>query len=555
MNEYDIEEAFQEIEEELINSMIRNMKRHRAEETEEGIEWEQWQVKQLQALERYKRENSKRFQSKFSDINSKIDEIIRKSRDMGNMEQEIELLEMMKKGLFGNLVPEVSETVAEFFRLNDRKLEALVKATRENMVKAETAMLRMANDQYRKTIFNAQVYANTSAGTYEKAVDMATRDFLSRGINCIEYANGARVCIDQYVKMAIQTANKRAYLAGEGEKRKEWGISTVIMNKRGAACPKCVKFAGKVLIDDIWSGGSAKDGDYPLMSAAIQKGLYHPNCKDKHTTYIEGISEEPKPLSKSEIELNSKQYTIQQQQKYYERQVRKYKRLEEGSLDEENQRKYREKRIEWQNKNKILVNEHRDILRENYEAYRTRGVPLAEKEAFKKNDYELYEKYKKILGEEESFNTFESFQKMKYTNTEEWKLTKYNYKLQNSIRSGSKLPLIEYNKLHIDEAKYKGYLFNPNNANGFAKGKAFESRLGYSEKNYRELDELIKSNIGKFPAISKGSTEFGEKYEVNMVLRGLTGKQAKVKVGIMVDKVKNIPRLTTVFIDKLKEGD
>ena len=113
----------------------------------------------------------------------------------------------------------------------------------------------------------------------------------------------------------------------------------------------------------------------------------------------------------------------------------------------------------------------------------------------------------------------------------------------------------EYNKLHIDEAKYKGYLFNPNNANGFAKGKAFESRLGYSEKNYRELDELIKSNIGKFPAISKGSTEFGEKYEVNMVLRGLTGKQAKVKVGIMVDKDKNIPRLTTVFIDKLKEGD
>ena len=39
MNEYDIAAAFQAIEEELIASMIRNMDRHRAEETKEGYEW------------------------------------------------------------------------------------------------------------------------------------------------------------------------------------------------------------------------------------------------------------------------------------------------------------------------------------------------------------------------------------------------------------------------------------------------------------------------------------------------------------------------------------
>ena len=36
-------------------------------------------------------------------------------------------------------------------------------------------MLRMVNDQYRRIIYNAQVYANTGAVTYEKAVDMATK--------------------------------------------------------------------------------------------------------------------------------------------------------------------------------------------------------------------------------------------------------------------------------------------------------------------------------------------------------------------------------------------
>ncbi|SHM95658.1 toxin 50 [Anaerosporobacter mobilis DSM 15930] len=517
MNEYDIEEAFQEIEEELINSMIRNMKRHRVEEVKEGIEWEQWQVKQLQALERYKRENRKRFESKFSDINSKMEDMIRKSREMGNMDQEIELLEMMKKGLFGNFVPKISETVAEFFRLNDRKLEALVKATKENMVKAETAMLRMANDQYRKIIFNAQVYANTSAGTYEKAVDMATKDFLSRGINCIEYANGARVSIDAYAKMAIQTANKRAYLAGEGEKRKEWGISTVIMNKRGAACPKCVKFAGKVLIDDVWSGGSAKDGKYPLMSAAIQKGLYHPHCKDKHTTYFEGISEEPKPLSKSEIELNSKQYTIQQKQRYYERQVRKYKRLEECSLDEENRIKYREKRIEWQNKNKILVNEHKDILRENYEAYRTRGVKQKPKDNVvnhNKDDIinnKIVEFKKKLENGEVNTKIKWNKQKEHVLGSKEWKK-----RVQDDIRLGktpasSFLKEIDYNEL-ITTNLGKGKIVFTNDKNLYP-------------KEYIQNDEVI----GRVFNVGTGRYEVTRRFAIHYSNKGIHAHPVKEK--------------------------
>lgn len=65
---------------------------------------------------------------------------------------------------------------------------------------------------------------------------------------------------------------------------------TVILNKRGNACPLCVPFVGKVFIDDVWSGGSRLDGSYPLMSEAIKQGLYHPNCKDSHTTYFPGIS-------------------------------------------------------------------------------------------------------------------------------------------------------------------------------------------------------------------------------------------------------------------------
>lgn len=272
-NQYDISAAFAVIEDELIASMIRNMRRHKSEEIKEDKQWTMWQAEQLKALEKYRKENQKKYGPEFAKMNAKIAALIRSARDEGEMDQEIAILEAIKKGFPGKRISRGA--TAEFFKLNDRKLDALIKATTDDMKKAEVAVLRMANDQYRRIIYNAQVYANTGAGTYEKAVDMATKDFLSAGLNCVEYANGARHTLSDYADMAIRTASKRAYLQGEGSKRQEWGIYTVIINKRGNPCPKCLPFVGKVLIDDVWSGGSSRDGPYPLMSTAIAAGLYH----------------------------------------------------------------------------------------------------------------------------------------------------------------------------------------------------------------------------------------------------------------------------------------
>ena len=357
-NEYDLAEAFQRIENELMASMIRNMDRHRAEETAEGYNWSMWQADQLKALEKYKRKNQKKYQKQFKSINSQIEQLIRQARLKGGLKQELKILQAIRKGwkTHGRNGTSAHDAMtAEFFQLNDRKLDALVEATIHDMEAAEAAVLRKANDDYRKAIFNAQVYANTGAGTYEKAVDMATKDMLSRGLNCVMYANGARHTLADYADMAIRTASKRAYLQGEGEKRQEWGIATVIMAKRGNPCPKCLPFVGKVLIDDVWSGGS-KDGvdpetgkRYPLMSYAISKGLYHPRCKDSHTTYFPGISTADDTWTKEELENVGLQSRQEARQQYAKRQVEKYGRLAKYSLDPENKRNCSLKAGEWKN--------------------------------------------------------------------------------------------------------------------------------------------------------------------------------------------------------------
>lgn len=354
-DDYDIGKAFEAIEDELIASMIRNLQRHKAWEDAEGFRWSQWQAEQLKSLAKYRQTNQKKFGKQFNGLNSKIEALIRIAHDEGGMAQEAAILEAIKDGFKG--AKKISKgATAEFFKLNDRKLDALIKATTDDMQRAETAVLRMANDQYRKVIYNAQVYANTGAGTYEKAVDMATKDMLSSGLNCVMYANGARHTLADYADMAIRTASKRAYLQGEGAKRQEWGISTVVMNKRGNPCPKCLPWVDKVLIDDVWSGGSRKDGNYPLMSTAIASGLYHPRCKDSHTTYFEDISTPPDDKftkeELSEIEQGAKQDA---KLKYAERQAEKYGRLAKYSLDESNRRQYQNKTGLWQSKENYKI--------------------------------------------------------------------------------------------------------------------------------------------------------------------------------------------------------
>lgn len=352
MKEYDIGASLNRIEKELIASMMRNMERHRSKEKDERKEWAMWQAEQLRALEEYKQRNRTKYKKEFARINSSIPALINEARKRGYLDQEAEILEAIEKGYKPRRHKGDIEGV--FFKTNDRKLNALINATVSDVKEAETALLRRANDQYRKIIFDAQVYANTGAGTREKAIDMATKDFLSAGIQCVQYKNGAMHTLSDYADMAIRTASKRAYLQGEGEKRQEWGIHTVIMNKRGNPCPKCLPFVGKILIDDVWSGGP-KDGKsqetgikYPLMSKAVAAGLYHPRCKDSHMTYFEGISTPPDgKYTREEFSDIERQARQEAKHQYASRQAEKYGRLARYSLDPENQKMYGRKEKEW----------------------------------------------------------------------------------------------------------------------------------------------------------------------------------------------------------------
>ena len=143
--DYDIGKAFAAIEDELISSMMRNLDRHRAEETKLGYNWTQWQVDQLKYLEKYKADNKEKYKDKFKDINSSVDAMLSSARSAGGTAQEQQILKAIKNGFEAAKDTDGKGVTAAFFRLNTRKLEALQEATKNDLKTAEKAMLRMSN--------------------------------------------------------------------------------------------------------------------------------------------------------------------------------------------------------------------------------------------------------------------------------------------------------------------------------------------------------------------------------------------------------------------------
>ena len=375
--DYDIAGAFEDIEMALIKSMRNNMRRHINEEYDEGINWTQWQAETLAGLSQYRAENQDVLKGYMGRINAELDAAIRDAYATGESEQEIELLKAIKRGYEAPKDGKKTDLQGQFFRNNQKKLNALISATTGDMKKAETALLRMTDDVYRQTLFKAHMFYNTGAGSMWQCVDMATKDFLNSGINCVQYANGARVNIASYAEMALRTANKRANLMGQAQSRERWGIHTVKVNARGIACPMCIPYLGKVFIDDVYGGGTAEESrkiGYPLLSSAVAGGLYHPQCKDSCSTYYEGISREPQEITKEHGEEIKRKYNLEQKQRYFERNYKRNMRLGNGCLDQTNAQKYFGRALQYKNRLIDLCDNNPDVLRFDKARLSLRGV-------------------------------------------------------------------------------------------------------------------------------------------------------------------------------------
>lgn len=343
----EIAQIYRDMELYLIESMRRNLARHLAEEADAGLRYPQWQAEKLKELKRCQRENRQIISSRTRGLSDRVSEHMKAELRQGSKHE----LKRYKKAL-GKGYKSAKAMRKSFFKVNDRKISGMINALQNDLGAANTAVLRMMNDTYRQTIFRAGMYASNGVMTETQAYDMAVKDFLERGINCIEYRDGRRVNIADYASMAVRTANQRAYMVGEGEFRKSIGETLVIISHHATACKLCRPFERKVLIDDVYSGGKPGDGDYMLLSEAMKLGLFHPRCRHGLGTYYPELED----INRYNNEENDVSDYGRYNRAHIENMVQRYKRLTIGSVDPENVARYQAKLKEWERKKEALDN-------------------------------------------------------------------------------------------------------------------------------------------------------------------------------------------------------
>ena len=274
-----------------------------------------------------------------------------------------------------------------FFGVNEKKMAKLMEDVTTLEKTAETAALRMTDDIYRQTLNRVQLAMGTGSMTLNEAIDLATRDFLDKGINCIVYADGKRVNIADYVRMALRTTSTRAALQGAAKRFAELGYDTVLVSQYGGCSKTCEPWQGQVYIDDVFTVWEGEKDEFQgksnycgewfwLLSYAVKNGLFHPNCRHTMTQYIHGRTQIPEPIPAEKIK---EQRELEQKQRAMERKVRKLKRFAAGTLDPDTAKAYRKKVRQAQQKLKAFINANSEVLRRDYSREKVYGG-LTEKE-------------------------------------------------------------------------------------------------------------------------------------------------------------------------------
>lgn len=218
-------------------------------------------------------------------------------------------------------------------------------------------ILRNATDVYRDIITNTSTGVLTGTETINTSAQKALNEFAAKGITGFIDKAGRKWELASYVDMALRTSTAHAALQGHIDRQVELGIDLVVVSKIGTTCPICAEWQGKIL---SISGNSP---NHDSLNKAKEAGLFHPNCKHTISAFFKGMAEfddtEPHRGPNDE-EL----YKATQRQRYIERQIRKYKRLEAVALTPNEKAKASNKVREWQSIQRNHINEFN--LRRNY---------------------------------------------------------------------------------------------------------------------------------------------------------------------------------------------
>ena len=299
----------------------------------------------------------------------------------------------------------------------------------------------------------------------------------NEGFLTVQYGDqpgGYQVRLDAYASMVARSTTRELTNTAQLNTAEQWGYDLVFVPEHYPTCELCAPLQGRVF------SVSGKDKRFPYLYdlPGFRDGYrnFHPNCRHVIVVTAESM------------------WTPEQREKYF---ADAGKPLNIDTRSEEERALYNEQQ------------------RKNRQARQT---------------LYQYERYKAVLGKDAP-KSLAAFKRLKKSDGENWKFMQLDYRRRSALLSDPSLALPCVDTATAADEKFTGYLFNPDKHDGYSKGVAFTSRLGYNINNWEELRSEILQQAKLYSATKQQTDEYGTRYEQRVILYGKKGKPANVIIG------------------------
>lgn len=303
-----------------------------ARRLERGIESPGWAETKLMEIRRVR-----------ADVEAEVRRLRRTSDDVARAIQD--RYEAGSKAAITDLAKITpSEQIATTFTVTNRRaVEAIVSQATRALESTHFRILRAVDDAYRRVIAEASSQVVTGTLTRREAAQVALNRFADAGISGFVDSTGRNWDLASYSEMAVRSASGQAAVQGHLDRLQQNGHDLVIVSNSPEECPLCRPWEGRVL------SVSGSDPERASVAEARAAGLFHANCSHSLGAYIEGLT---RPMTDTP---NPQGYEERQQQRYIERQIRKWKRREAVALTDDERKRARAKVRAWQARQREFV--------------------------------------------------------------------------------------------------------------------------------------------------------------------------------------------------------
>lgn len=102
--------------------------------------------------------------------------------------------------------------------------------------------------------------------------------------------------------------------------------------------------------------------------------------------------------------------------------------------------------------------------------------------------------------------------------------------------------------LHIPERKLLAYALNVENERGHHKAIIFKQKLGYTPQNYILLLRQIQEIALDAEVAVRNSDQFGQRVRTDLLIIGIQGQTALVRVGWLIPPQSREARMVTLWV-------